>query len=132
MAKVNLSEDMKPKIMVARNIFMKDAAFILCFPCMLYLFFSDTFDGALMWIFVLFSMVVAIWIISKCPLNPTRRNYQALILYLTKNSDVYRPLSKGDFDDNADKYNSTEITFKFGKRRKTWKNNSKRVTKGKI
>lgn len=114
MAKENLSEEIKPKIWIAKNIFFSDALFITAYTFGLYMFFSNYFKGIYTWIFILFSVAVGIWIISKCPFNPVRRNYQELILYMTKNREKYRPVIKSDFrnHDNKNEYMNKDLKLK--------------------
>lgn len=116
MAKVNLSEDMKPKVWIAHNIFLADVTFVGIFTLIMYLFFSSMFKGVFVWIFVLFSIGVGVWIVSKCPINPTRRNWQALFIYITRNNGVYKPLKKSDFkNEDRKEYNGNtknrEVNF---------------------
>lgn len=97
MAKVNLSEDLKVKPRVARNIYLNDAVFLFLFIGISLLLFEGQFEGALKIVFIIFTIAVALWIITKCPINPTRKNWQALCIFIMRDDSVYKPLTLEDF-----------------------------------
>lgn len=98
MAKVNLSEDLKAKPRVARNIYLNDAFFLFLFVGCSLLLFESQFQGVMKIVFILFTIAVALWIITKCPINPTRKNWEALCIYIMRDEGVYKPLTLQDFE----------------------------------
>lgn len=115
MAKVNLSEDLKSNPRVARNIYINDALFLCTFVILSWMFIASSFDGILKILFLIFTIGVGLWIITKCPVNPTRKNWEALAIYIMRDTSVYKPLSKKDF---MSKQESEEFDTAKKKRRK--------------
>ena len=92
MAKVNLSEDIKKKQWVTKNIYFHEIIFVCVFVMLAFLLYGRNLSGVLQWIYHLFSVLVGSWFISKCPVNPSRKNWQELIIFIQRNDSIYRPI----------------------------------------
>ena len=117
MAKVNLSDDLKAKPRVARNIYLNDAIFLFLFVGCSLLLFENQFEGVMKLVFIVFTILVALWIITKCPINPTRKNWEALCIYIMRDEGVYKPLTVQDF--KKDIQEDVEVGKKRKKAKKT-------------
>lgn len=82
-------EETKSETKLYGNIYLFDLFFIFVFFCISAIFGNIVSSGLKMPYYI-YSLVCALWLTSKSRTNRRRRNYEALILFLRRDMDVYK------------------------------------------
>lgn len=82
-------DETKSETKVHKNIYLFDFFFILIYFTVSAILGSGV-SGALRIPYYIYSVICAFWLTSKSRTNERRRNYEAMILFLRKDRNVYR------------------------------------------
>ena len=86
----NLSNDLKAQPWVFKNLYFNDFMFLVIFISFSVVIMQGIIAPVLQIPFLIFSIITALWLISKCFFNETRKNYEMILIYLTRSKRAYR------------------------------------------
>ena len=101
-------KELKSPIKVTKFLYLFDILFVLLFMG-LSILFGSLVNEKIIFLYYIFSLAVAIILISKSTFNPRKRIYETILYLFKRDGKVYKPITKGDDilllkSDNSAKY----------------------------
>lgn len=87
----SIANEIKSQTRVVGNIYAYDFIFLVLYAIGTF-FFKNLVNKHLLIPYSIFSASIAIFLTSSSGLNPLRRNYQSIIIYLQRSAALYRPI----------------------------------------
>lgn len=84
-------KELKATAKYNKYIELKDLMFLMSYVLFAYLLNSYVYSS-LRVAYYIFSLLCAIFLIMKMPANPTRKNYQRVLIMLQKDWKTYKPI----------------------------------------